>query len=352
MAKNILVTGLVLGNETDMCSCCDINLEWLFNHPSDLLWVNKVVVTQNEWKIIIGDNDSAMGKATKLIFQRLQAEGLIRIISDTAISPSRAEIILKNIETDLEYIEDLYTESDDEHDPILKMGQYQFCVPRLWTLYAAIELSWLYNASFSLEQDELAYLLALIPRKYNKDISTGRNVAIDEVLSLYLPSIELGHSYLIDSERGLCPKCVYEEDCSSNYLTHIEKQLESIMTIRQYDEIRMTCEIMDKICERSMLLGHVLTGDELWDDLQEEAKKTEKTIKRKLHKIKRWNKISSYVSIGLGAASFLNPLFGAGAAVPAVASQCLSSYEDYLKKESSWVNFVSNPEVVLKTGIV
>ena len=352
MGKNILVTGLILGNETNMCLCSNINFGWLFNRTTDLLWADKVVVTQNEWKIIVGDNDSAMGKATKLIFERLQAEGLVRIISDTAISPSRAEIILKNIETDLEYIEDLYTASEDEHDPVLKMGQYQFCVPRLWTLYAAIELSWLYNASFSMEQDELAYLLALIPRKYNKDISAGRNVAIDEVLSLYLPSIELGHSYLIDSEQGRCPKCVHEESCSKNYLIQIEKQLESILVLRQYDEIRMTCEVMDKICERSMMQGHVLTGDELWDDLQEEAKKTEKTIKRKLHKVKRWNKISSYVSIGLGAASFLNPLLGAGAAVPAVASQCLSSYEDYLKKESSWVNFVNNPELVLKRGSI
>ena len=352
MAKNILVTGLVLGNETDICSCCDINLEWLYHYPSDLLWVDKVVVTQNEWEVIIRDNESAMGKATKLIFERLQAEGLVRIISDTVISPSRAEIILNNIETDLEYIEDLYTESEDEHVPVLKMGQYQLCVPRLWTLYAAIELSWLYNASFSLEQDELAYLLALIPRKYNKDISAGRNVAINEVLSIYLPSIELGHSYLIDSERGLCPKCVHEDSCSKNYLIQIEKQLESILVLRQYDEIRMTCEVMDKICERSMMQGHVLTGDELWDDLQEEAKKTEKTIKQKLHKVKRWSKISSYVSIGLGAASFLNPLLAAGAAVPAVASQCLSSYEDYLKKESSWVNFVNNPELVLKSGSI
>ena len=352
MAKNILVTGLILGNETEMCSCCDINLEWLYQRPSDLLWADKVVVTQAEWDLIVSDTDTATRKATKLVFERLQAEGLVQIISDAVISPSRAEVILKNIEADLEYIEDLYTESEDEHDSVLKMGQYQFCVPRLWTLYAAIELSWLYDASFSLEQDELAYLLALIPRKYNKEISAGRNLAIDEVLSLYLPSIELGHSYLIDSERGWCSKCVREKGCSNNYLIQIEKQLESILALRQYDEIRMTCEIMDRICERSMMQGHVLTGDELWDDLQEEAKKTEKTIKQKLHKIKRWRKISSYVSIGLGAASFLNPLLGAGAAVPAIASQCLSSYEDYLKKESSWVNFVSNPEMVLKTGIV
>lgn len=194
--------------------------------------------------------------------------------------------------------------------------------------------------------------MALIPRKYNKEISAGRNLAIDEVLSLYLPSIELGHSYLIDSERGLCSKCDHEKGCSDNYLIHIEKQLESILTLRQYDEIRLTCEIMDRICERSMMQGHVLTGDELWDDLQEEAKKTEKNIKRKLHKIKRWRKISSYVSIGLGAASFLNPLLGAGAAIPAVASQWLSSFEDNLKKESSWVNFVSNPEMVLRSNVI
>lgn len=150
MAKNILVTGLILGNETNMCLCSNINFGWLFNRPTDLLWADKVVLTQNEWKVIIEDNNSAMGKATRIIFERLQAEGLVQIISDAVISPSRAEVILKNIETDLEFIEDLYTESENEHDPILKMGQYQFCVPRLWTLYAAIELSWLYNASFSL----------------------------------------------------------------------------------------------------------------------------------------------------------------------------------------------------------
>lgn len=316
-----------------------------------LLWADKVIVTQNEWKEIIRDKDSAKGKAVKLVFERLQAEGLVQIISDAVISPSRAETILKNIETDLEYIEDLYTESEDEHDPTMKIGQFQFCVPSLWTLYAAIELSWIYNASFSLEQNELAYLMALIPGKFEKEILAGRNLAIDEVLSLYLPSVKLGHSYLIDSEQGRCSECVHMDNCSSNYLVQIEKQIESILAFRQYDEIRMTCEVMDKICERSMMQGHVLTGDELWDDLQEEAAKTKKAIKRKLPKIKLWSKISSYVSIGLGAASFLNPILGASAAIPAVVGQCLSSYGENIKKESSWVNFVNNPETVLKNRV-
>lgn len=348
MTKNILITGLALGKETEMCSCSNVRTDWLFDRPSDLLWADKIIVTKNEWEVITrGGDETAFGLASKLILECLQAEGMVKIIPDTVISQSRAESILKNIEEDLKYIEDLYTESEDEHDPIMTMGQYHFCVPSLWTLYAAIELSRDYNANFSLDQDELAYLMELIPRKYDWEIHTGKKKAIEEVLSLYLPSVELGHAYLADSERGRCPKCAHYEKCSGSYLTEIEKQVESIIKFRQYDEIRMTCEIMDEICERSIAQGHVLTGEELWEDLQDEARKTEKIIRSKLPKIKMWKKISTYVTIGLGAASFLHPAIGVGAAIPAMAGELLAAYEENKQKETSWVNFVNNPEVVL-----
>jgi hypothetical protein len=107
---------------------------------------------------------------------------------------------------------------------------------------------------------------------------------------------------------------------------------------------------MDKICERNMLQGHVLTGEELWDDLKEEAHNTEKAVIKKLSKVKRWSKITSYVSIGLSAASFLNPIIGFGAAGTAVANKLLTSHEDKLKTENSWVNFVNNPEAVLNSN--
>ena len=348
MFKNILVTGLILGKETEMCSCSNVNTGWLFDRPSDLLWADKIIVTSNGWDVITrGEDGSAAGEATKLIFERLQAEGLVQLIPDTIIDQSRAESILKNIEADLEYIDDLYTESDNEHDPIMTMGKFHFCVPSLWTLYAAIELSREFNANFSMCPDELAYLSALLPRKYEREIQSGQKIAIDEVLSLYLPSVKLGHNYLFDSERGSCPNCTRYEKCSGSYLTQIEKQVESILKLRQYDEIRMTCEVMDKICERSMSQGHVLTGDELWEDLQEEARKKERTIRGKLPKIKLWRKLSSYVTIGLGAASFLHPIIGVSAAIPAIAGELLTGYEEKQKKDISWVNFVNNPETVL-----
>ena len=348
MLKNILVTGLILGKETEMCSCSNVDTGWLFDRPSDLLWADKIIVTENEWEVIIDRDDrSAYKQAVKLIFERLQDEGMVQLIPDTIISQSRAESILENIKADLKCIKDLYSESEDEHDHIMTMGNYHFCVPSLWTLYAAVELSRKFNANFSLSQDELAYLMELLPRKYEWEIHAGHKMAIDEVLSLYLPSVELGHAYLADSERGRCQRCANYEKCSGNYLNEIEKQVDSIIKLRQYDEIRQTCEVMDEICERSLAQGHVLTGDELWMDLQEEARKTEKAARKNLPKIKMWRKISTYATIGLGAASFLHPVIGVGAAIPAMAGEMLAEYEENIIKETSWVNFVNNPEVVL-----
>ena len=307
-------------------------------------------MTHNEWDVItkevIESNRSvAIRKAVKLIFERLDAEGLIQIVPDTIISQSGAESILETIESDLDLIEDLYSTSDNEKDPVMRMGPYHFCVPSLWTLYAAIELSRDLNASFSLEEDEFAYLTALIPRKFSNEIKSGRNIAMDEVLNLYLPSVQLGNQYLGGSDQ--CEDCAHLDKCGMGYLSVIEKQVDNIINLRQYDEIRMTCEIMDQICDKSVESGHVLTGEELWNDLQEEANRTEKRIRKVLPKVKSWRRISTLVSIGLGAASFLNPIIGATAAIPALAHEVLSSAEVMMKKETSWVNFVNNPDAVI-----
>lgn len=350
MSKNILVTGLILGKETDMCPCNNINLGWLFERPSDLLWTDKVIMTHNEWNEIMTEKKTAISCAEKLIFERLQAEGLIEFIPDTIISKPRAESILQSIETDLQCIEDLLTVTEKEKEPFLQLGKYSYCIPSLWSLYAAIEISRSVNASFSLSSYELEYLMTLIPRKFQKEIHAGRNLAMDEVLNLYLPSLELGHPYLYDSEAGRCASCARKEQCSGTYLSEIEKRLEHILKLRQYDEVRMTCEVMDKLCERSMNLGHVLTGEELWDDLREEAAKTKKIVKSRLPKINMWSKISAFATIGMGAASFFVPALAIGAAVPEVARELMSSYEEKLKKENSWVNFVNNPESVLSRG--
>lgn len=347
MAKTIFVTGLVLGKETDICNCKEVNVNWIYDQPTNLLWVDKIIVTRNEWNELISNGRSSLARANKLIFERLDSEGLIEVIPDSIISLNRAESILDTIESDLTLLEDLYTTSNKENDPTMRMGQYCFCVPSLWTLYAAIEISRIYDASFSLRPEELAYLMALIPRKYNKQILEGRNVAMDEVLSLYLPTVELGHDYVFHTSHRKCPTCKRSRECKDQYLSVIERQLEFILSLRKHDEICMTCEVMDRICERSAMNGVVLTGDELWSDLLEEAKTTTLNARKRMSKVKLWSRIATYVSIGLGAASFLSPVLGATAAIPALASHYLGSKGESIAHETSWVNFVNNPETVL-----
>lgn len=53
----------------------------------------------------------------------------------------------------------------------------------------------------------------------------------------------------------------------------------------------------------------------------------------------------------MGAASFFLPELAIRAAIPKVSREILSSCEEKMKKESSWVSFVNNPESILNRGI-
>lgn len=348
MSKSILITGLILGKETEMCLCTNVNYDWLFLNPSNLLWADSVIVTRNEWKQICEySGDSPYMKTVCLVFKKLQEKGLIEIISDSEINLDTAKILQDEVIADLDLLSDLITEDQDNGETMMLMGEHHYCIPALWTLYASIYLSFFHGASFSLMPHELSYLSVLLPRKYNTEIKAGRNVAIEEIMGLYLPKMELGHPIIHDYKNGRCEVCKNLELCKDNFLLDAEKQLDNILEVREYDEIRMTCEVLDKIIDRNASIGTTLTGEEIWDDLQEEASKVEKKVKRVMRKITMWQKLSTFASIGLSASSFISPPLGLAAAVPASAAAILSDKLKQLEKQMSWVNFVYNPESIL-----
>lgn len=351
MSKNILVTGLVLGKETHMCSCNNVNFDWLFSQSTDLLWADNVIVTENEMSVIKDQRQvHTYMKAVDIIFAKLFDAGFVKVISDSEINPGTAEELANRLTDDLDLLSDIIEESNDERDPIMSIGKSYFCFPSLWTFYASIYLSFYYNANFSLSNNELAFLKELIPRKYGNYIAeTGAKIAMEEVLGLYLPELTIGHPYLFEDKETRCGSCTHNNNCKDAYLNEIEKQVDKILAYRQYDEIRQLCEVLDKLCARKSSYDTILTGDELWSDLQEEAKLQERKAHKVLRQINRWRKISTYVSIGLGAASFFSPYFGLSASIPAATSQFLSDKEGKIKKDTSWINFVSNPELVLNS---
>lgn len=349
MSKSILVTGLVLGKESKICDCNNVNFDWIFSKSSDLLWADNVVITENEMNVVkIQSSRDQYMKAIEIVFSILQDAGMVKIISDSEISQDNAEMLADRLRNDLSLLADIIKTSDDENDPIMSIGDSHFCFPSLWTFYASLYLSFYHNAEFSLSADELSYLNILLPRKYGRYAEeTGARIAIEEVLSLYLPSVQIGHPYLFENKEKRCALCMNSTKCQDGYLSDIEKQVYKVLELRQYDEIRQLCDVLNKLCERKASFGSVLTGTELWNDLQNEAKEQERKARKVLKNMSKWRKLSTFASIGLGAASFIDPAFGLTATIPTLASHLLSERENSVKKDTSWINFVNNPEQVL-----
>ena len=352
MSKDIVLTGLALGGFSGICPCSNLDFSWAFMTPSNLLWMDKLIVTE-EIKDLIENNytRNAEEMAINIIFQKLEDAGIVDVVKNK-FDASTGERLMQDVSSDFDLIKDqleIKTSGrgkDKQTDYYI--GNYHYCLPSLWTLYAAIYISYDLNASFYLTEREYSYLAKLIPKKYGRTLPTGGNAAIEEVLQLYLPNLFVGHSYLFCDHKEYCEQCVHESHCKDIFLHDIEKQMDTVLSYRQYDEVRRTCEVMDKICERSRNAGKVLTGMELWNDLIEEANIVKKKSIHALKNIKTWSRISTAVSIGFTAMSFLNPVLGATSAVGIAASHGLAEKEKAINKDLNWVNFINRPEKILQ----
>lgn len=52
MSKSILVTGLILGKESRICECNNVNFDWIFSQSTDLLWADNIIITENEMTVV------------------------------------------------------------------------------------------------------------------------------------------------------------------------------------------------------------------------------------------------------------------------------------------------------------
>lgn len=351
MSKDIVLTGLALGGFSGICPCSNLDFSWAFMTPSNLLWMDKLIVTE-EIKDLIENNytRNAEERAINIIFQKLEDAGIVEVVKNK-FDANMGERLMQDVSSDFDLIKDqleIKTSGRGKNKQTdYYIGNYHYCLPSLWTLYAAIYISYDLNASFYLSEREYCYLAKLIPKKYGRTLPTGGNAAIEEVLQLYLPNLFVGHSYLFCDHKEYCEQCVHESQCKDTFLHDIEKQMDTVLSYRQYDEVRRTCEVMDKICERSRNAGKVLTGMELWNDLIEEANIVKEKSIHALKNIKTWSRISTAVSIGFTAMSFINPVLGATSAVGIAASHGLAEKEKAIAKDLNWVNFINRPEKIL-----
>lgn len=104
--NRLLVTGLALGTEADVCQVCNFDYTWLLRYPSILIWADKIMVTEAIWDSIIAETwpkPRELAKCFKIIFETAKSEGIIEIVDPSPVVRKEIkEMIYEQIDKDLE----------------------------------------------------------------------------------------------------------------------------------------------------------------------------------------------------------------------------------------------------------
>jgi hypothetical protein len=340
MGNKLFVTGLALGIENDACQCSNYNVDWLFNYPSTLLWAKKIIVTKNIWETITNaryypsltnQKEVAFGKAIKLIFEFLHSENIIEIVDiEGIITEDISNSIYDSIDSDIEILSKRYPQSfkQDEDGNYFKLNNDQYCIPKLWTIYAGLILSRYYNANGIFSQYELNYFDFKYRIGANKvEELKGKLHAFHNVLQLNLPNISIGHAYLFDQLED-CQKCTHELKCKDTYLSEIEKNIKSIIKKRDYDEIQQVINLLNKISEKRDFLD---TG-------------INRRVKSVFPKIKRWSNLTTFVSIPVALSGLItgNPFLTIPGGMVTGIAKGTEELLKYYENKYNWINFLNN----------
>ena len=354
--KKIFQTGLAFGNENGACEACNLNYSWLFKTPSNLLWVDKVVVTKPIWDIIMSQPETLddktpqnhnliIHKAAKLVYEILHSIGLVEIVDSNEIGKEESDLIFDQIRKDIKYLkeEGVITRKEDHLYYIDNNG---YCLPALWTLYASLVYSRKHDCNFSIEEHELVYLKKLLHYKVDRIIIVNRNTtAVNEVLEMSLPELRIWPEYLFVVKTH-CESCRNMTKCNDSYLIQIEKSLLKLLEEREHEEILEFCQILDRICEKKFKDAYEIDSQDLLRELNIEKVKVQHKLNRVYKRVDNWSKIITTISAGLS----LGTLFGypeltavGGAGI--FASQTIDKINHYFKGKYNWVNFVNKHNI-------
>lgn len=342
--KNILQSGLALGIPTQHCNCVNMDFDWIFANPTNFLWVDNVIVTESMWSIITGtgplgfvekSKQDSFSKAVRLVYSILDDVGIVKVISDNSITKEEGDDLFKQIEDDIELFGDAVKEKGNQ----MKIGRHCYCGPALWTLYAALYLSRNNNACFMLDQSEMAYLKKVLPLKMGKQVKVASSTnAINEVLRMKMPELDLWHPYIADSVNK-CNQCVNEKRCKDEYLSAIEKQMFALLEYREQDEIKQLCGLMDRICTERFREEYDIAPKDLLHEINVEKVKIQRKLNTTYKNVERWKNVVMTISAGLSLGGFFgNGIMSAVGGMGLLAAEVVEVNITQVEKKHRWVN--------------
>jgi hypothetical protein len=345
--NRILVTGLALGNdaELDACQSCNYDLTWLFANPSTLLWADKIILTPEIQAHIKNsyypDGKENLGKAIRLIFERLEDNGLIEIRSASdVITKDVKDEIFALIEAERERLALTFPRTvklgKEKVPGQIFINDAEYCAPSVWTMYASFILAKKWDAGLLLPRYSQNYFETALRSIQNVPTSLNeRLVAFDEIIKAKLPEQELLPMILFDAE--LCKSCGNFKSCDSDVLGKVEENIRDIMTWRSYDEVYGLKSVIARISKAAD--DENIPSTELVKAFKADEQRINKSLNSVFPKVERWSNMATVMSIpvavaGISTGSATLTTMGAGVAGIATVA---NKYLEIVRSKYRWV---------------
>jgi len=361
--NKLLVTGLALGKEADVCDACNFSFGWLLEYPSVFVWSDKILVPEVIWKAIMAEAyppSKELAKCCKLIFEIAEADGTIEIVSPlTIIDDTLKKAIFDEIEKDAALLQKTFPDrvstrllGDSEDAPReLTIDGVGYCKARIWTIYASLILARALGANCLFEQEVLLYM------RHKFGISgspaqadSGKIESSRTIFEAVIPNDPIFPDYAFSSQRE-CLTCRREDSCKDTYLSTLEKSFTELIRWREYDEVQELRSTIEEIIRKRSAYNEPIDPQDIIHDFRDREKMLRNRLKSVFPKAKRWAHIATMLSIpiavsGVVTGASLMTVAGAGSVG---LSQLTKELINLLESKYRWISFLQTNAVPCRT---
>lgn len=348
MTRRMLLASNLLGyrevsEEYPVASSMDIG--WLLNHPSTLLWADPIFMAQWDFDNVHGylDTESeAEAESLRLFFDSMREAGVIRVVDPGELLTQEAEAF---IGTQVEEDEATYGgcgDCEEDHDEGLvdpariELGGQKYCPVIIQGIYGTLVMSRLLDATALLDPMRLGFCrdrFAAIAQR--PDI--GNEVsAVNAVYDVFLPDlISMGDYRLF---CGVRDDCANSDECARKSKANTLRLVDDVLRLRESRELVSLAQYVDaKLPEVGYDESRLLSAMRV--DLRRMQMKVLDTVPR-LQSVSRfalYASLPAYLAAVAGKPGLLT------IAPPALVafSRALGSYADKMEEEYRWTAAIS-----------
>jgi len=345
--SKVIVTGLGLGRDFNVCLACNLNFSWLIDNPSALIWAEKIIVTRSAWEAQIKHSMTPREKAINSALEVAYDNDLIELVTPSDIFQEDvvSQDILNSVERDMSAMLNSFPESiridqDNGHNQFM-IGDEGYCIPYVASIYAGMKLSEELDANCLFDERDIQFLKYKYGLQTNNKVKSYMPEALSKIFELYIPNTPIFPPYVFryDDECAEA-KC---KKCESTYLSEIEKQTKTIFKWRNYDEIYQAKEVVESIVKSKKFLNDDINMNDVKKEFLSKQNVVNRNIKKIFPMIKRWTNLTAIIATPLSIFSAAS-----GNAIATIAgtsmlgiSKVADESMKYYENKNKWVGFLN-----------